>query len=227
MFSRSTLRLSLLMVCAVYFVHIVQGTSCTQKAIQSFQEKMKDKDAYPFVAARKIAQEFPGCFFPKLRYNETGGTKSNIRKNTKKCRTSCESYYQKCKNAVPSSMVALRFTCKLGLSQCMYDCQPRRKPVSQACIGQCTTDFRLCFFRNRVNARAESWICVESRSICKTQSNCYRVDSIDPMTLGHRFRLWKTLKSLLFLHFNINYYISLYHNMQHLEVRQNYRWSFW
>ena len=179
---------TLMMICLVYFVDMVHGTSCTQKAIQSFQEKMKDQEAFPFVSARKIAQDYPGCFFPNLKYSETGGTK--LRKNTNRCRTRCESYYKKCKNAVPSALVALRFTCKLGLSQCMYDCQPRRKSVSQACMGQCTTDFRLCFFGDKqVNARANSWICVESRSICKTQSNCYRLDSIDPLTIGHHFRL--------------------------------------
>lgn len=184
---RSILKLPLLVVL-IYFMHTVHGTSCTQKVIKSFQEKMKDRKAFLFVSARKIAREFPACFFPNLRYNETYGTNKNIRRNTEKCSKSCESYYQKCKNAVPSSIGALRFTCKLGLSQCMYDCQPRQKPVNQACIAQCTTDFRLCFFRNKVNV-AESWICVESRSICKTQSNCYRVDRIDPLTLGQRFRL--------------------------------------
>ena len=162
----------------MYLVYSIRG-NCAQDTIDSFEEKLKKDRNHVFQYAKLISQEFPKCFFQKTKYNM---------KDTNKCRKNCEAYYAKCRNAVPESMVALNFPCKLGLGQCMYDCQPSTKPVSQACLQQCQSDFRLCFF-GKVKAFKESMVCVQSRTICRTQPNCYRLDSIDPMTLGHRFRL--------------------------------------
>ena len=175
--SKQAMFVTLSMFLLLHLVHMVHG-NCTRKTIDTFTEKVKTDNDHVFAHAETIVEDFPKCFFGKTKYS----------KDKKKCRKSCQSYYNKCTNTVPKKMAVLYFPCKLGLAQCMYDCDPIVRPVSKSCIQQCRTDFRLCFFDNGKSFET-SMICVEARKICDTQPNCYRLSTVEPYNIAKQFRL--------------------------------------